>query len=129
MEINIQHKGGMGFRVNIREHTIISDQPKDKGGMNEGPTPAELFVASLGSCIGVYAIWFCQKNKISYEAMKLNLVWAKSTTPPARIEQIDVTVSLPDGCPEALKKGLHEQVEKCLVHNTITNPPEINITV
>jgi len=127
--MNIQHKGGMGFRVNVREHVIISDQPKEKGGVNEGPTPPELFIASLGTCIGVYAVWFCQKHKIAYEGMKLNIVWAKSTNAPTRIEQIDITVSLPEGCPETLKKGLHEQAEKCLVHNTITYPPEINIVI
>ncbi|MBI4833375.1 MAG: OsmC family protein [Planctomycetes bacterium] len=129
MEMNVSYKGGIRFDVSVRGHNIIVDQPKEQGGKDEGPTPPELFIASLGTCIGVYAVWYCQKHKIPYEGMKVSMTWAKSTNPPARIDMIDATISLPGGCPEEHKKGLHEQAEKCMVHNTIMQTPEINIII
>lgn len=119
----------MQFEAAVRGHKIISDQPKESGGNDSGPTPPELFIASLGTCIGVYAVWYCQKHKIPYEGMKINLSWTKSKTPPARIDYIESHLSLPQGCPEEHKEGLLAQVEKCLVHNSIKQTPEIKIIV
>lgn len=129
MEMKIEHSGGMQFKAKVRSHTVIIDQPKDGGGKDEGPTPPELFVASLGSCIGVYALWFCQKRKIPSEGMAINITWTKSATPPARIDKIDAQIILPKGCPPEHQAGLVEQVSKCLVHNSITHAPDIKITV
>jgi len=129
MEMNISYTGGMRFDAQTQTHTIIVDQPKEGGGQDAGPTPPELFVASLGSCIGVYALWFCQKRKIPYEGMKVNVTWSKSTTPPARVDLIEAKIELPQGCPEEHKAALIESVEKCMVHNSIIHAPEITITV
>ncbi|MEW6027679.1 MAG: OsmC family protein [Planctomycetota bacterium] len=129
MEMNIEYVGGMRFNAKVRSHTIIVDQPKESNGNDEGPTPPELFIASLGACVGVYALWFCQKQKIPYEGMNVNINWSKATTPPARIDRIDLHIALPKGCPEEHKKHLIESVEKCLVHNSIIQAPKIEITV
>jgi len=119
----------MQFEVKVRGHSIIVDQPTDSGGKDEGPTPPELFVASLGTCIGVYALWFCQKHKIPYEGMKISMTWSKSPAPPARIDNIEAHITLPQGCPEMHKAGLVVQAKQCLMHNTITHAPEIRIIV
>ncbi|HLD35122.1 MAG TPA: OsmC family protein [Planctomycetota bacterium] len=129
MEMNISYTGGMRFDAQTRTHTIIVDQPKEGGGQDTGPTPPELFVASLGTCIGVYALWFCQKRKIPYEGMKVSIDWSKSTTPPARVDLIEAKIELPQGCPAEHKAHLIESVEKCMVHNSIIQAPEITITV
>ena len=41
-----------GFRsqVNIREHTLTVDEPKNLGGTDAGPNPVELILAALGTC-------------------------------------------------------------------------------
>ncbi|MBI5779820.1 MAG: OsmC family protein [Planctomycetes bacterium] len=129
MEMNIAYTGGMRFDARARNHTIVVDQPKDGGGQDAGPTPPELFVASLGSCVGVYALWFCQKRKIPYEGMKINVNWSKAATPPARVDRIEIKIILPQGCPTEHKAHFIASVEKCLVHNSITQAPEIKITV
>ena len=127
--MNIEYKGGMRFDVDVRGHKMIVDQPPEMKGKDEGPTPADLFIASLGTCIGVYVHWYCDKHNINHEGMKINLVWAKATTPPARIDMVEVNIDLPDGCPQEHKKGLINQAEKCLIHQTIKHEPEININV
>ena len=129
MEMNITYNSGMRFDAQTRSHIIIVDQPKEGGGQDAGPTPPELFVASLGTCVGVYALWFCQKRKIPCEGMKININWSKSTTPPARIDLIEAQIVLPNGCPDEHKAHLIASVEKCLVHNSIIQAPEIKITL
>jgi uncharacterized OsmC-like protein len=55
MEINVEHLGSLQFQTKTRGHSIVSDQPVEQGGYDEGMTPPELFLASLGSCAGYYA--------------------------------------------------------------------------
>ena len=55
MEIKVEHLGSLQFQMKTRGHCIVSDQPVEQGGYDEGMTPPELFLASIGSCAGYYA--------------------------------------------------------------------------
>jgi uncharacterized OsmC-like protein len=46
------HLDGDRFAISIRDHMITVDQPVADGGQDTAPTPTELFVASLASCVG-----------------------------------------------------------------------------
>lgn len=45
----VTHVGDDRFTIQIRGHGIVVDQPEERGGDDEGPTPTELFVASVAS--------------------------------------------------------------------------------
>ena len=49
MEITVEHLGAVQFEIRARQHTIVCDQPEASGGFDEGMTPPELMLASLGS--------------------------------------------------------------------------------
>lgn len=55
MEVTIEHLGAVQFEIKARQHTILSDQPPENFGHDEGMTPPELLLASLGSCAAFYA--------------------------------------------------------------------------
>lgn len=123
----IDYSGGYKFRARARSHEIVSDQPAEKHGEDTGPTPPELFISSLGTCIGVYAVFFAEKHpEISLEGMKVEMEWERSDN-PARIGTIRAKVTLPGGVPERFRDALHRSVEACLIHNTITHPPRVEI--
>lgn len=48
-------KLGEGLRatITINEHTVIADEPESAGGTNTGPTPMELLVGALASCVAL----------------------------------------------------------------------------
>lgn len=48
MEVRVEHLGGVQFEITARQHRIVSDQPAENGGFDEGMTPPELLLASLG---------------------------------------------------------------------------------
>jgi hypothetical protein len=50
MEVVIEHLGAVQFEIKARGHAIVTDQPRENGGFDEGMTPPELLLASLGSC-------------------------------------------------------------------------------
>ena len=43
--------GGDAYTISVRGHVLRVDQPTDAGGGDTGPTPTELFVASLAACV------------------------------------------------------------------------------
>ena len=62
---------GLQFETVARGHTLTVDVPKDMGGSDAGPMPPELLVTALGTCIGIYAVNFCNKHNISTDGLKV----------------------------------------------------------
>ena len=73
--VSIKHEGGLCFSVNVRDHKFLIDMAKDEGGSDKGPSPAEVLVAALGSCIGAHIARYCQTAEIPHEGMELNLTF------------------------------------------------------
>ncbi len=128
MSMKISHLGGWRFNVRCRGQQIVSDQPLEEDGEDTGMTPVELFVSSLGCCIGVYAKMFCERHKIPYEGMKIDLEW-KMARNPSKVSEFKATIHLEKDVDPDLAQGILRMVKHCTVHNTIRDPPEIEISV
>jgi uncharacterized OsmC-like protein len=128
MELIVNHIDGIKLVAEVGKHKIVTDQPVSNGGQDAGPTPPMIFVSSLAMCVGVYAIFYCQRHKINYQGLTVKTEWAKADN-PARVGSVTMRISLPDGCPEEHKAKLHAMVEKCMIHNTLKVSPEITIEI
>lgn len=128
MEVLIEHLGGVQFEVKARQHTIVSDQPAENGGFDEGMTPPELLLASLGTCAGFYAAQYLKKNKLALEGTVVR-VTADKIKNPARIDNFRIEVDVPGDLTDRDKEGIEQSVHHCLIHNTLLNPPQIVLDV
>ncbi len=54
-EMVIRSVAGDAYDMDVKGHTIRVDQPEVAGGTNTGPSPTDLWVASLGGCVAYYA--------------------------------------------------------------------------
>ena len=129
MEVTVEHLGSVQFEIKTRGHSIMSDQPPENGGFDEGATPPELLLASLGSCAGYYAAQYLRKHKLAAEGTRIRVTCEKVNTPVPRLTNFVVEVNAPIDLTEAQRKGVHEAVEHCLVHNTLLNAPTITLKV
>jgi uncharacterized OsmC-like protein len=50
-----------------------TDQPRSEGGEGTAPEPYDLFLSSLGTCAGVYLVYFCDARNISMEGIAMNV--------------------------------------------------------
>jgi putative redox protein len=73
MEVTIEHLGAVQFEIKSRQHTIACDQPPENGGFDEGMTPPELLLASLGSCAAFYAAQYLRKFKLATEGTRVRI--------------------------------------------------------
>jgi len=126
MKLEVSLQEGFQFKALCGKHEVRTDQPEKEGGTDQAMTPAELFVASLGTCIGVYAVRFCKRHHLPTEGMKVLMDWTV-VKDPARIGSIKAELHYPHNIPETEKKGLLRMAEACFVHETILHKPEITV--
>lgn len=137
MEVNVEHLGDVQFEIVARGHRIFSDQPSDTGGHDEGMTPPELMLASLGSCAAYYAVDYLKRNGIGDSGTRVRVTAdkIKPTVRPgqlptgARLDNFRIEVTVSAELNDAQHRGVDEAVHRCLIHNTLLHPPAVSIQV
>ncbi|MFZ0797119.1 MAG: OsmC family protein [Terriglobales bacterium] len=128
MEITVEHLGALQFEIKARQHVIVSDQPPENGGHDEGMTPPELLLASLGSCVGFYAAQYLRKHKLATEGTRVR-VTADKLKDPARIDNFRIEVETPAALTEQHRVGVETAAHHCLIHNTLLHTPRIVVEI
>ncbi len=129
MEVTIEHICAVQFEIKARQHTIASDQPADNGGYDEGMTPPELLLASLGSCAAFYASQYLRKFKLATEGTRVRVIADKVKDPVARIDNFRIEIETPLELTDQHRAGVERAVQHCLIHNTLLHPPQIAIEI
>jgi putative redox protein len=128
MQVSVEHLGAVQFEIRARQHTIVCDQPPENGGFDEGMTPPELMLASLGSCAAYYAAEYLRQKGLATEGTRVKIVADKVTNPP-RLDHFRIEVDLPRSVGEQDRAGVERAVHRCLIHNTLQHPPQIEIAI
>lgn len=128
MEVMVEHLGAVQFEIKARQHIVISDQPSESKGFDEGMTPPELLLASLGSCAAYYAVDYLVRNKIERDGVRTH-VTAEKVKAPFRLDNFKIEVEIPGGLEEIHLKGIEEAVHRCLIHNTLLQPPKMEVVI
>jgi uncharacterized OsmC-like protein len=124
--MRVEHLGEDRFAIDVRGHRVVVDQPMEMGGEDTGPTPTELFVASLASCVAFYARRYLRRHGLPTEGLAVDADFVLGTG-PARVSDIDVRITLPDDFPEERREGLLAVASHCTVHTSITQQPDIAV--
>ena len=128
MKVKVTHLDNVKFLIQAREHTILSDQPPENAGQDTGMTPPELLLASLGSCAAYYAVQYLKIRRLAETGVEVS-VTAEKLKQPARLGQFHIRVSCPIALSDEQRTGLMRSVHQCIVHNTLTSQPEIEIEI
>ena len=127
-EVRVRHLGGDRFAVDIRDHTVLVDQPVGAGGTDSAPTPTELFVAGLASCVAFYARRYAARHQFSTDGLQVAVGYELGGR-PARVSRIAIVVTPPAALPPDRRDAFLAVASHCTVHNTLVQPPTIDITL
>jgi putative redox protein len=123
---------GSRLAVETRGHRLLVDQPMDEGGEDQGMTPVELLLASLGSCIGHFAARFCERHRLPADGLRVTMAWEYEER-PHRVGSMTARVHLPPAAAEKLEPEMRARMQKvlegCTVHNSIAITPKIGVTI
>jgi putative redox protein len=126
--MTVRHVEGDRFTLGIRGHEMVVDQPVSDGGTDVGPTPTELFVGGLVSCVAFYAGRFLERHGIERNGLSVACMWEMASERPNRVGRIDIRLDMPSGFPQKHYERLMSVVEHCTVHNSMVRTPEVHIT-
>ena len=125
--MDVRFVSGEAYEVTARGHRVMVDQPADAGGEDTAPTPTELFVASLATCVAFYAGRYLTRHGFSREGLGVSVCFDMAADKPARVATIRLTVRVPADLPAERRPALAAVVSHCTVHNSLTMSPGVTI--
>jgi uncharacterized OsmC-like protein len=73
LKIALQHNCGARFTVEARHHRVLLDQPTEDGATDQGMSPAELLLASLGGCVGQQVAQYLAARGLSAKGLEIRI--------------------------------------------------------
>jgi putative redox protein len=127
MEMLIDFPGGARVDAHFNAFTVATDQPPQGGGEGLAPTPFATFLASLGTCAGIYVLGFCRQRGIATEGIRL-LQRMESDPQTGLVSRISLDIQLPPEFPEKYREAVIRAAEQCAVKKHFEHPPVIAVS-
>lgn len=127
MEMTISFPGGVRVDAQFGPFTVKTDQPRQGGGEDSAPTPFATFLASIGTCAGIYVLGFCRQRGISTEGIKL-IQRLEVDHFSGMVSKVCLDIQLPASFPEKYKVAVIRSAEQCAVKKHFEHPPAFEIS-
>ncbi len=122
MEMLIDFPGGLKVDAHFRGHTLETDQPP----ADSAPMPFEVFLASIGTCAGIYVLGFCRQRNLPTDGIRI-IQRNHSNMATGLVDNIELEIQVPPTFPEQYHAALIRSAELCKVKKTLENPPVFDV--
>ncbi|TFH35603.1 MAG: osmotically inducible protein OsmC [Anaerolineales bacterium] len=126
MDMQITFPGGARVDANFGPYTLQTDQPTIGGGQASAPTPFAVFLASIGTCAGIYVLGFLRKRGLPTDGVSLRQRMRVNPS-SGMVSEIDLDIQVPPDFPEKYHEALIRSASLCAVKKHFENPPKFNI--
>jgi ribosomal protein S12 methylthiotransferase accessory factor len=125
-EMVVTLPGGKRVDTQLGRHVIRTDQPLEAGGQDGAPPPFHLFLASIGTCAGIYVAGFCHKRGLPTEGIRLV---QRNTFHPetGALTRVEIDVEVPPEFPEKYRDALVRVADQCAVKKAIQAQPAFEV--
>ncbi|MCL2882326.1 MAG: OsmC family protein [Coriobacteriia bacterium] len=127
MDMEVYFPGGKKVYADFGGFTVETDQPIP-AGEGTAPNPFELFLASIGTCAGIFALGFMQQRGIDPSEARIKLRTHPDPADPAHIAKIDLELQTPPDFPEKYLPAIIKSMDLCKVKKHLADPPEFDVT-
>ncbi|HEX9242557.1 MAG TPA: OsmC family protein [Anaeromyxobacter sp.] len=125
-EMSVTLPGGKRVDTRIGNHVIRTDQPAAGGGEDSAPAPFDLFLASIGTCAGIYVAGFCHKRELPTEGLRI--AQRNHFDPETGVlVRVELDVVVPPGFPEKYLEALVRVADQCKVKKAIQAQPVFEV--
>lgn len=124
--IVVRYLQGDRLTATVRGHEVTVDQPASDRGEDLAPTPTELFVSGLATCVGFYAERYLRRHGLDPSGLVVDCDFDFSQDRPSRVSDIRISVTAP-GLPEARREPFVRVIEHCTVHSSLVQPPTVRM--
>jgi putative redox protein len=123
MEMIIDFPGGSRVDAHFGPFTVATDQPP----VASAPSPFEIFLASIGTCAGIYVLGFCMQRNLPTQGIRIVERIDRSPL-TGMVETIGLEIQVPPEFPEKYYDSLIRSAELCAVKKHIEKPPRFDRT-
>ncbi len=123
MEMTIDFPGGSRVDAHFNGLTVPTDQPPTASA----PSPFETFLASIGTCAGIYVLGFCRQRGLPTDGIRL-IERIDHSPLTGMVETIGLEIQVPPSFPEKYLPSLIRSAELCAVMKHLEKPPKFDIT-
>jgi ribosomal protein S12 methylthiotransferase accessory factor len=120
MDIQIEFPGGDRVDAVMEGVRLVTHQD------GSAPSPFQLFLASIGTCAGIYVSSFLRQRGLPTEGL---VIRQRMVPDPASrlIGRIELTIELPPGVPEQYREAVVRSAQLCAVKKHLERPPQIEV--
>ena len=126
MDMIIEFPGGARVDATYGSHIIKTDQPPAGGGSGSAPAPFSIFLASIGTCAGIYVLGFCQQRGLPTEGIRLIQRSHRDMT-TGLVGEIELEIQVPPDFPQEYHDALVRSANLCAVKKHLEHPPRFNV--
>lgn len=117
--------------IRVRDHEVVSDEPRERGGGDTGPTPVELLLGSLAACKVITMRLYAERKGWPLASTSVEVRHRQEKRPREgggfdRLDRFEVAYRIEgEGLDEAMRTRLLEIADKCPVHRILEGDVEI----
>lgn len=134
MTVTARSAGKLKVEIKAGPHTMIADEPVEKGGDDMGPCAHDILLASLASCTIITLHLYANRKGWALESVEVSLnserVLAKhcedsESDPNDKVDIIYLDLQLNGDLSEEERERLLAIANRCPVHRTLTSETKI----
>lgn len=108
MNLKVKFPGGLAVNAEYGPFNIETNQD------GTTPPPFALFLASIGTCAGIYVLSFCKQRGLSTDGLEIEQ--NMELDPMTRlIKKVNLDIHLPLGFPEKYRDAIIRSADQCAV--------------
>jgi putative redox protein len=112
-----RRRKGYEHEIEIREHRLIADEPEDRGGTDQGPTPTELLAGSLAGCTAITIEMYADRKGWDLGDVEVSVDFEEATADSSA--KFKVEIKLPAELSDEQRERILTIAHKCPVHRAL----------
>ncbi len=130
MSIVVRCEQNYRTEIQLREHSLIADEPIQDGGMDEGPTPLEIFTSTIAACVAVTTRAYARRKQWALEEITVEVemqrykgdAYASYHGDAPYVHEVREKICFEGALTDEQKARLLAVAAKCPVHMVLDNP-------
>ncbi len=130
MPVDITLDEGTRTTVSIRGHTWHADEPIEDGGTDSAPTPGEMMLGALGSCMAITCRLYAERKGWDLQRVEVKVDYErfKGSDYPAHegsdlfVHEVRKALVFHGDLDDKQRKRLYDIAGKCPIHRLLANP-------